>query len=331
MDLLIIAGFLGAGKTSLLLELVGGLADGGARKIAIIENEIGAVGVDDQILAAEGLPVREIYSGCICCSLRGDLVTTLLELERQEQPDLVILEPSGAAGVRQVQSALVGYGGEIRSRHTLCLLDAPRLGRLETIMLPFITNGIEAADLILMNKIDAVSEAQADELSADVEKIRADAPLLRTSTVDKTGLAELRQWLDDRLGQPATSPDPALATEADADDERPDGATVWSCTLSLDIDPDQPFALDLAGRMERFVAELQRAGCTLIGHVKCIAKTPNAGWLVVSLTDMDQPASVRGKLASSTRSAELTVNAIVFGVESPEIQDALSVAMKGLG
>jgi len=149
--------------------------------------------------------------------------------------------------------------------------------------------------------------------------------------VDKTGLAELRQWLDDRLGQPATSPDPALATEADADDERPDGATVWSCTLSLDIDPDQPFALDLAGRMERFVAELQRAGCTLIGHVKCIAKTPNAGWLVVSLTDMDQPASVRGKLASSTRSAELTVNAIVFGVESPEIQDALSVAMKGLG
>ena len=113
MDLLIIAGFLGAGKTSLLLELVGGLAAGGTRKIAIIENEIGAVGVDDQVLAAEGLPVREIYSGCICCSLRGDLVTTLLELERQEKPDLVILEPSGAAGVRQVQSALVGYGGEM--------------------------------------------------------------------------------------------------------------------------------------------------------------------------------------------------------------------------
>jgi hypothetical protein len=52
---------------------------------------------------------------------------------------------------------------------------------------------------------------------------------------------------------------------------------------------------------------------------------------VVSLTDMDQPASVRGKFASSTRSAELTVNAIVFGVESKEIEDALSVAMKGLG
>jgi G3E family GTPase len=329
MDLLIIAGFLGAGKTSLLLELVEYLADGGARKIAIIENEIGAVGVDDQMLAAEGLPVREIYSGCICCSLRGDLITTLLELERKESPDLVILEPSGAAGVRQVQSALVGYGGEIRSRHTLCLLDAPRLGRLETIMLPFITNGIEAADLILMNKIDAVSEAQAQELSADVQKIRADAPLLRTSTVDKTGLDELRQWLDDRLGQPATSPTPAPASEASADDERPEGATVWSCTMSLEFD-SRPFAPDLAGRMERFVAELQRAGCTLIGHVKCIAKSPGAGWVVVSLTDMDQPASVRGKFASSTRSAELTVNAIVFGVESQEIQDALSVAMKGL-
>jgi G3E family GTPase len=329
MDLLIIAGFLGAGKTSLLLELVEYLADGGARKIAIIENEIGAVGVDDQVLAAEGLPVREIYSGCICCSLRGDLITTLLELERQESPDIVILEPSGAAGVRQVQSALVGYGGEIRSRHTLCLLDAPRLGRLETIMLPFITNGIEAADLILMNKIDAVSEAQAEELTADVENIRAGAPLLRTSTVDKTGLDELRRWLGDRLGQPATSPDPAPRDEESAGDERPEGATVWSCTMSLEFD-SRPFAPDLARRMERFVAELQRLGCTLIGHVKCIAKSPGAGWVVVSLTDMDQPASVRGKFASSTRSAELTVNAIVFGVESKEIQDALSVAMKGL-
>ena len=100
--------------------------------------------------------------------------------------------------------------------------------------------------------------------------------------------------------------------------------------MPLEIDPARPFAPDLAGRMERFVAELQGAGCTLIGHVKCIAKSPGAGWIVVSLTDMDQPASVRGKFASTATTTKLTLNAIVFGVESEEIEAALAIAMEGM-
>ena len=75
MNLFVIAGFLGSGKTSLLLAVAKAVSESG-RKMAIIENEVGKVGIDDIVLRAEGLPVREIYSGCVCCSLRLDLINT---------------------------------------------------------------------------------------------------------------------------------------------------------------------------------------------------------------------------------------------------------------
>jgi len=91
VHLLIVAGFLGSGKTTLILGAARRFADRG-RSVAIIENEVGAVGVDGQALAAEGLEVREIHAGCVCCTLRADLLATLYALEREISPDLVILE-----------------------------------------------------------------------------------------------------------------------------------------------------------------------------------------------------------------------------------------------
>ena len=88
MDKIIISGFLGSGKTTLLLRIAKSLVEDSGRKIAIIENEIGKVGVDDQTIAAEGLTVKELFSGCVCCSLRLDLINTLLELERNVNPDI---------------------------------------------------------------------------------------------------------------------------------------------------------------------------------------------------------------------------------------------------
>ena len=78
MDLLIISGFLGAGKTSVLLPLARFLCEQRGMKLAIIENEVGETGIDDVVLREAGLAVRELYSGCICCSLKIDLVKTLM-------------------------------------------------------------------------------------------------------------------------------------------------------------------------------------------------------------------------------------------------------------
>ena len=89
MELIIISGFLGSGKTTVLLSIVRDAVEKYGKKVAIIENEVGQTGVDDQFLKEQGLDVREIYSGCICCSLRMDLIQTLLELEREHDPTCI--------------------------------------------------------------------------------------------------------------------------------------------------------------------------------------------------------------------------------------------------
>ena len=96
MRLLLISGFLGSGKTTLLLEIARRLA-AGSQKIAIIENEVGEVGIDGQYLRREGLEVQEMFGGCVCCTLSVDLVTTLKKLDRLVRPETVILEATGIA------------------------------------------------------------------------------------------------------------------------------------------------------------------------------------------------------------------------------------------
>ncbi|MHC4886986.1 MAG: GTP-binding protein, partial [Planctomycetota bacterium] len=181
MNLLILAGFLGAGKTSLLLQIARILSEEKGLRLAIVENEVGQVGIDDEVVREEGMQVREIYSGCICCSLRLDLVTTLLEIEREIAPDLVIVEPSGMAGPKQVVGALVGYGGEIESRTTAVIMDAERLRRMADLSLPLIEDSIQAADLILLNKVDAVDEGEAAAVEEKIRGIRGDVEVRPTS------------------------------------------------------------------------------------------------------------------------------------------------------
>ena len=91
----IISGFLGAGKTTLIKEL---LADGlKGQQVVLIENEFGEIGIDGGFLKEAGIEIREMNSGCICCSLVGDFGTALGEVAKQYHPDRIIIEPSASA------------------------------------------------------------------------------------------------------------------------------------------------------------------------------------------------------------------------------------------
>ena len=96
MHLIVITGFLGTGKTTFIVKLVTAVMQKGL-KVAIVVNEIGQIGIDDQFMKRLGFSVWEVLGGCICCTLAGDLVRTLQELEGNYAPDVVIVEPSGAA------------------------------------------------------------------------------------------------------------------------------------------------------------------------------------------------------------------------------------------
>jgi hypothetical protein len=106
MHLLLVTGFLGSGKTTLIIPLAKSVVQL-KRRVAILVNEIGEIGIDNQLMRQLDLNVWELLAGCICCTLSGDLVTTLQKLDADYAPDLVIVEPSGAHPGRNVLTAAV--------------------------------------------------------------------------------------------------------------------------------------------------------------------------------------------------------------------------------
>ena len=101
-ELILISGFLGAGKTTLLQKLLReGFTD---KKVALVENDFGAVSLDAKLLRSGGYTVQELRAGCICCTLNGNFVSALVSLLRRVQPDVVLIEPSGVAKLSDVEA-----------------------------------------------------------------------------------------------------------------------------------------------------------------------------------------------------------------------------------
>ncbi len=332
MKLIIIAGFLGSGKTTFLLELARAFSQRGTHRLAIIENEVGSVGVDDRVLTEHGLTVREIYSGCVCCSLRMDLIQTLLDLERTIAPDIVIIEPSGVASPRQVLQALQGYGGQIEEKVVYTLVDASRFQAVTDLSIPLIQDGIQAADQILLNKVDLVSPAELTALRERIRELRSDVPIVPVSAVRSETLTALLNLIlasapvaDETVhgenAQPsgyavpaAAGPTPAVhAREFRLHFEVPQASEIWRARLPA-----------LVAEVAR---ELQQAGCQLLGHIKAVMKTDGGGYYLVRTTDFIRPPDVKGRLAANLSSAHLVLNAIVYGMDNAglaEVVDAVA-------
>ena len=106
-ELYLISGFLGAGKTTLLQKL---LREGFAgQKVALVENDFGAVSLDAKLLKSGGYTVQELRAGCICCTLNGNFVSALVSLLRRVQPDVVLIEPSGVAKLSDVEALCLDH------------------------------------------------------------------------------------------------------------------------------------------------------------------------------------------------------------------------------
>jgi G3E family GTPase len=309
MKLIVISGFLGSGKTTLLLTLAKTFSVRGC-KVAIIENEVGKTGVDGELLKAEGLSVREIYSGCVCCSLRYDLVNTLLELEKEVQPDIVFLEPSGVAGPKQIQNCLCGYSGTIEKTVMIAVADAQRLPAIRDFSIPLIHDGIEIADLVAINKADLVSPEQLRELQRRLKEVNPVAEMLCVSAQQGTNVDQLTGRIVALVAQNKIDK-PLIEFPAEND---PPKASIFAAAVTVES-PN----LDAIQLIEQFLhqlgQQLKPGNGILIGHIKAIVKTEPTGYAVFSVTQHDQSPVQKGRLpAGLIEKLTLTVNAIVYGM-----------------
>jgi len=190
MKLLIIAGFLGSGKTTLLLQITKQLA-AASQRIAIIENEMGEVGVDGEYLTLEGLHVQELLGGCICCTLAAGLLGTLEKVERLFQPDLVILEATGSARPSDITQNLRDYQANVGAIQIITLVDPSRHEMLMEVMTPLVTAQIQAADIVAVNKIDQVERETVQRTIQSARALNSRASILAISAEDRTQLDTL--------------------------------------------------------------------------------------------------------------------------------------------
>ncbi|RJP35158.1 MAG: cobalamin biosynthesis protein P47K [Actinobacteria bacterium] len=188
MKLIIISGFLGSGKTTLLLGLVRRLTSGNGCDFVILENEVGEIGIDGVFLEKQGLQVKELYSGCVCCQLAGDLVVTLREIKDVLDPDGVILEASGLAKVESILDTLDRYYGELEGTMVISLADLERFELYQEEPMPFVINQIRYADLVVLNKTDSGDGELTATMAAKLAELNPDAEVIGVSALEGSNL-----------------------------------------------------------------------------------------------------------------------------------------------
>ena len=183
----IISGFLGAGKTTLIAKLLKEAFPG--EQVVLIENEFGEIGIDGGFLKESGVEIREMNSGCICCSLVGDFGTSLKEVVEKYHPDRIIIEPSGVGKLSDVIKAVkdLHIENEIRLNSASTVADASKVKVYMKNFGEFFNNQIEHAGTIILSRTQNISEAK---LKTDIELIRSlnkDAHIITTPWDDING------------------------------------------------------------------------------------------------------------------------------------------------
>ena len=187
----VFSGFLGAGKTTLIKKLLKEVLDGS--RTVLIENEFGEIGIDGGFLKEAGIEIKEMNSGCICCSLVGDFGASLKEVITTYAPERILIEPSGVGKLSDVLRAVENVAAELQVQvnSAVAVVDASKAKMYIKNFGEFFINQIEYAGTILLSRTDKVSEQKLQECVALVREHNAKAAIITTPLDQLEGKAVL--------------------------------------------------------------------------------------------------------------------------------------------
>ena len=191
----IISGFLGAGKTTLIKKLLKDAFKG--EQVVLIENEFGEIGIDGGFLKEAGIEIREMNSGCICCSLVGDFGASLKEVISKYHPDRILIEPSGVGKLSDVIKAVQGVAEEtglVLNSYTT-VVDAKKCKMYMRNFGEFFNNQVEYAGAIIMSRTDIVDEAKAQAAMELLREINPKAAII-TTPIEKLEGAKILEVME---------------------------------------------------------------------------------------------------------------------------------------
>ncbi len=195
----IISGFLGAGKTTLIKKLLlEGLKD---EKVVLIENEFGEIGVDGAFLEDAGIEIKEMNSGCICCSLVGDFSKSLEMVVKEYEPQRILIEPSGVGKLSDVVKAVEKVEDELHlSINSLtCVADAKKVKMYMKNFGEFFNNQIENATTIVLSRTQLLKEEKLEDVIKRIKELNDHASIVTTpwDALDGKDILALMEKRDD--------------------------------------------------------------------------------------------------------------------------------------
>ena len=176
----VFSGFLGAGKTTLIKKLLKEAMDGS--KTVLIENEFGEIGIDGGFLQEAGIEIKEMNSGCICCSLVGDFGTSLKEVIETYAPERILIEPSGVGKLSDVLKAVENVAADlnVQVNSAVAVVDASKAKMYIKNFGEFFINQIEFAGTIILSRTDKVNAQKLEECVALIREHNAKATIITT-------------------------------------------------------------------------------------------------------------------------------------------------------
>ncbi|MBQ1332846.1 MAG: cobalamin biosynthesis protein P47K [Lachnospiraceae bacterium] len=189
MKIIVLGGFLGSGKTTVLLQFARYLIARSAGKteipVVILENEISEAGVDNQLLTQNDFTVENIFSGCICCTSSAQMDDAIRQIEAQYHPEWLLIEATGMASPDLVRKGI--REGLNENAAILALADAKRWNRVVKAMPAFVESQMCEADVILVNKIDLVDEDVLREVCSQAAAYQPSALLCPVCALEPQG------------------------------------------------------------------------------------------------------------------------------------------------
>ncbi|MBQ7373579.1 MAG: GTP-binding protein, partial [Clostridia bacterium] len=184
----VISGFLGAGKTTLIKKLYAEVFKN--EKVVLIENEFGEIGIDGAFLKESGIEIKEINSGCICCSLVGDFSTSMKEVVEKFTPERIIIEPSGVGKLSDILKAIETVEEDLKVNVVLTVVDGGKCKMYHKNFGEFYNDQVENANVVVMSKTEKLSQDKIIDGASLLKKINGEA-LIVTTPVEELDMGKL--------------------------------------------------------------------------------------------------------------------------------------------
>ena len=190
MQIHVLGGFLGSGKTTLLMRIANTYIRAG-KKVAVLVNEMGDIGVDGATLMSEGYNTVELPDGCVCCSLSAELQIAIRNIRRDLQPEIMLIEPTGLAIPTKIIEAIdmiPDFGDYVAD--IIGVVDPVRFRLFVSKKGKFMAEQLEGSSIVMMNKIDVAPEAEIEFTEAWVKERMPDVDIKKVSALNGDGIEE---------------------------------------------------------------------------------------------------------------------------------------------